>query len=375
MTFQEQIKIDIMALIEELEQYRNMNTIYCTELRDTITSFDLSKISFCLERIKEWFEERYSENELDNISDYKKIKEILFAVILKKIDEDKAVRESIPLTQFWTAFKTWLDDESQSPDKLFKVKYHDSYSDFGNWYTVANVDNDFLYKSTYGKPYVEITNQNISIKAIKEYIEAYYLEIIEPTKGRLQFTVKVNELLARFKLPYKLQKGKLTLIGYKTTYKIDKIENYEQFERKIEYAAEMVMHDEFIDKHCALKYIADAFCYFSSLYKKDSDKKLGKLANPNDNTRVYKAIKDEAHYIRNIINDEFDIRHNEENSAPQNGQNSKREVLIDPIFTEYLYNRINSLLTFLRAKRNQQNKALKTSHNTVQEVDDEDLPF
>ena len=54
--------------------------------------------------------------------------------------------------------------------------------------------------------------------------------------------------------------------------------------------------------------------------------------------------------INKIINEYFDIRHNEYlNKAKQ-----KREVLNDKDFIEYLYNRIYSLLFLLRIKCNNQ---------------------
>ena len=54
--------------------------------------------------------------------------------------------------------------------------------------------------------------------------------------------------------------------------------------------------------------------------------------------------------INKIINEYFDIRHNEYlNKAKQ-----KREVLNDKDFIEYLYNRIYSLLFLLRIKCNKE---------------------
>lgn len=349
MTREELIIINTNAILQEIHQYENVSETYLSQAKIALSPLNLDKLAFCLEKICKWLEERRVFNPNDR--DYLQIKELLEYISQTKTELDNREREVVPLMQFWTAFNTWLEEESTDPATLFKPKYQEGYSDWGHWFTVGVVNLDNLYRSTYGKSYIEITKENINFYLLKEFLEAYYKEVIEPSKGRLTFTVKINELLTRFLLPYKLQKGKLIQVGYKTTYKIDKIENYEQFERKIEYAAEMILHGDYIDKHCALKYIADAFCYFQSLYKDNCQKQLGELVNANNNSRTYSLIKNEVSLIGKLINDDFDIRHNEQNSAAVNGQHPNREILDDPIFIEYLYNRINALLMLLRIKR------------------------
>lgn len=371
MTVEEKIIIDITSLLEELKCYEYMNETYCTQLNSALSPFDKDKAIFCLSRIAEWFETN-DDRKYKN-PDYGKTQKLLQAIKQKKLEEDNARKKTIPLMQFWTAINSWINEEMQDPAELFNSKYKETFFDFGNWHIITNVDLDYLYKLTYGKPYVEITDDNISVLAVKEFLEAYYKEIIEPINGRLKFTVKVNELLSRFRLPFKLQKGKLSQSGYKTTYQIDIVVNFEQFERKIEYANEMIMHGDYIDKHCALKYIADAFCYFYSLY--NNDKKLGELVNTNNNTNADKVIKDEISLIKKVINNDFDIRHNEENSARKEGKIYKRELLDDPFFIEYLYNRINSLLMLLRIKRNQKIKIADQNSDAKNDLDEDELPF
>ncbi len=265
MTLEEEIIIDINALLEKLAYYQHISETYCNELKSSLTPFSPDKILFCLNRICQWFQEKY-DNFTDN-SDYTRVINIISSVEKMKQQKDEELRNAIPLIQFWTALNAWLDNEAQNPAVLYRTKYQECYPDCGRWVTVGSVDNNALYRATYGKPYIDINEQNISSYAIKDFIEAYYSDVIEPKNGRFKFTIKVNELFVRFKLFYKLQKGKIIQVGYKTSYKLENIENYEQFERKIEYATEMIMHYDFIDKHCALKYIADAFCYFLSLWQ------------------------------------------------------------------------------------------------------------
>ena len=67
-------------------------------------------------------------------------------------------------------------------------------------------------------------------------------------------------------------------------------------------------------------------------------------------SKLYTVIHNELEEINKIINEYFDIRHNEYlNKAKQ-----KREVLNDKDFIEYLYNRIYSLLFLLRIKCNKE---------------------
>lgn len=351
MTTTEKIVIKANALLEEIEQYQNMKHTYCANLRLSLSPIDLDKMEFCLKNIQQWFVQR----EWCDSEDYRNLIELLQLIeeVKEKIELRK--REVKPLMQFWVALNTWLEDEAQDPASLYSEKYQSGYSDWGQWYTIANVDNDKLYKIVYGHPFVEVSEKNISVAVIKEYVEAYFKEVVELDKGRFVFTVKVNELLARFNLPYKLQKGKMIRLGYRTSFKVSQVENFEQFERKISYAAEMILYGEFIDKHSALNYVSDAFCFLQSLYKEDN-KKFIELVNSDNNTNVYKVIKDEIEFVNRIINYDFDIRHNEQNALPKNKNSGKRETLKDPAFVEYLYNRINAILSLLRIKHCQNKK-------------------
>ncbi len=350
MTTLEKVTIQTNALLEELEQY-SINHTYLSNLKGALATLDLDKMEFCLLNIKQ----HYIEKDWCESEDYRKILDILLFIEEIKEQNEARSREVKPLMQFWVALNTWLEDESQDPASLYCKKYQTGYSDWGQWFTIANVDNDKLYKMVYGRPFTELTENNITISKIKEFVEAYFIEVIEPEQGRFNFTVKVNNLLSRFNLPYKLQKGKMIRIGYRTSFKLNQIENYDQFERKIAYAAEMILYGEFIDKHSALNYIADAFCYLQSLYKSES-KSFIELVNADNNSNVYRVIKDEVEFINRVINYDFDIRHNEQKALPKNKNGVKREPLKDSMFVEYLYNRINALLSLLRLKHNQNKK-------------------
>lgn len=70
------------------------------------------------------------------------------------------------------------------------------------------------------------------------------------------------------------------------------------------------------------------------------------LVGNSKESKIYSVINNELEEINKIINEYFDIRHNEY----LNKAKEKREVLNDKAFIEYLYNRIYSMLFILRLK-------------------------
>ena len=157
--------------------YQHISETYCNELKSSLTPFSPDKILFCLNRICQWFQEKY-DNFTDN-SDYTRVINIISSVEKMKQQKDEELRNAIPLIQFWTALNAWLDNEAQNPAVLYRTKYQECYPDCGRWVTVGSVDNNALYRATYGKPYIDINEQNISSYAIKEFIEAYYNLLIK----------------------------------------------------------------------------------------------------------------------------------------------------------------------------------------------------
>ena len=139
---------------------------------------------------------------------------------------------------------------------------------------------------------------------------------------------------------------------YKTIIKY--IYNYEQLERKINYSEELIISDELLDKKTALDYITDSLQYIVSINDGDGVKmknqEVALQVGETKESKLYTVIHNELEEINKIINEYFDIRHNEYlNKAKQ-----KREVLNDKDFIEYLYNRIYSLLFLLRIKCNKE---------------------
>ena len=182
------------------------------------------------------------------------------------------------------------------------------------------------------------------------FIELAFSSWIENEK-RYDFTKDVNAIFQKFRMPFKLQKGKVIKSGYRTTNLNDKIINYTMLERKIQYAEEMILSPENLDKKCALDYIIDSLQYIISIQDgtgiADKYSNASKKISNNVDGKVYAVIKNEINELMKISNEYFDIRHNEY----LNKAKEKREAITDSIFIEYLYNRAYALLYILKMKQ------------------------
>lgn len=343
----QQMSLQIKSLITCFDENGCMSEAisYIDEIRKALQKQDFSTILLCLKELCII----YNVDINDKQPSLANLGAITFNLQQILDDELKAKLENEKLERFWTAFITWFENIG-SAENIVKPEYFE-WDDYRGDYVSVNYN--YLYKLNYGIPYLNVA-ENLTFDNVKNFIELTYKEVISIDKGRLLFTIKVNDLFANFKLPYKLEKGKLTIIGYKTSEEIDYILNYEQFERKIKYSEDMIMRRDFMEKHTALNYISDAFCYFFSIFKNNGteileDKKVYvKLANmvcSDMNSKVYALIKQEIMDVKRIINDDYDIRHNEYYTTQKS---VKREVLTDIKMIEYLYNKIYNLLFILR---------------------------
>lgn len=251
------------------------------------------------------------------------------------------------IDRFWISFMSYFEYELPYKDYL-KDKYigYDNW-DNGRYYT--DIDYNYEFRLHYGLNYSEDMFNTIS--NIKMFIELSFLEWIKSDK-RYEYTKDVNSLLRKFKLPYKLSKGKIVSAGYKTTNLDDKIINYAMLERKIQFSEEMIMSNETLDKKVALDYIVDSLQYLISIQKgkgaKEKYSNVAKLICDKESSKQYIVLKNEIEEIMKISNEFFDIRHNEYINASK----EIREPLSDPAFIEYLYNRVYSLVYIIKIKTN-----------------------
>ncbi len=350
----QQISLQIKSLITCFEENGCVSEAisYIDEIKNALQQENFTTILICLKELCKIYdiEIKNADTKIANLGKITfNLQQILDDELKEEIDNEK-------LGRFWTAFITWFENVS-SVENVVKPEYFE-WNDYSGDYVSVNYN--YLYKLNYGIPYLNVA-ENLTFDNVKNFIELIYKEVVSIDKGRLLFTIKVNDLLANFKLPYKLEKGKLAIIGYKTSEEIDYILNYEQFERKIKFSEDMIMRRDFMEKHTALNYISDAFCYFFSIFKNNGteileDKKvyvkLAKMVCPDINSKIYALIKQEIMDVKRIINDDYDIRHNEYYTTQKS---VKREVLSDIKMIEYLYNKIYNLLFILRINFKKQN--------------------
>lgn len=269
--------------------------------------------------------------------------------LLKKYLIDNGYKEikekNSQIEKFWLSFKTYFENELPYEDLL-----KDDYIRYDNW-DGGTYYNDINYNYQFNLHYgIDCEEENFEdITYIKLFIELAFKEWIKSDK-RYDFTKKVNQLFRNFKLPYKLQQGKVVGQGYKTTNLDDKIINYAMLERKIQFAEEMILSKETLDKKVALDYIVDSLQYLISIQSgktvKDKYSNSAFIICGDKTSKKYVVLKNEIEEIMKISNVFFDIRHNEY----LNAANEIREAITDPIFIEYLYNRVYSILYVLKLK-------------------------
>lgn len=252
------------------------------------------------------------------------------------------------LARFWISFMIWFEQELPGNDILYS-----KYEHWDNWNggtSYLNIDYEYEFNLHFGISYPEsFKTKDYRIEDIKIFIELAYDSWVKLEK-RYDFTIAVNQKLRKFKLGYRLQSGKLVLQGYKTDSRIDEILNYPMFERKIQYAEEMISSKELLDKKCALDYIIDSLQYLISVQNEQKIIKkyscAAKTVSDDINSKKYLVIKTEIDELMKMSNEYFDIRHNEY----LNKAREKREVIDDAQFIEYLYNRAFALLYILRLR-------------------------
>ena len=249
--------------------------------------------------------------------------------------------------KFWKSFLLWFEKELVDLDLI-----QDKFVSWSNWnggtnYLTIDYDNEYILYT--GENYPDSLKRNEGdIVEIKKFIEMAYTHWIkDDAESHYKFTIQINNRLQMFKLPYKLQNGKVVDQGYKSSYFVGKIKDYKMFERKIQYAEKMILSKNLMDKKTALDAIIDSLQYLISMQPKHKEKQeLALTVNSNEYSKVYSVIKTELGEIMKISNEYFDIRHHDYlNSAKE-----KRESLNDSQFIEYLYNRSYALLYLLRLK-------------------------
>lgn len=354
----------IIDILLNLEDHSHFDA-YIKELK-TVENLEYPEIKYYLEQCKDiilTFDNQYLlRAELSAIDNAIKILE---NTELMKIQHRKELE---PLTLFWNSFKLWT--EQDLPYKKILKPYYLHYDnwDGGSYYLDINMSSEFT--KAYGLKYDNRFDKDcILLLDLKLYIELFYTQFVEDRYG---YTKEVNKYFTNFKLPYKLVSGKITKKGYKSSDINPLIVNYPMLESKVLWSEDKILGKEKLDKHTALNYITDSLQYILSLIKnldiegKSIYQKCAKLICEDETSKTYSIIKNEVDEIQKIVNEYFDIRHNEYlNKAKGN-----RESLENSIFIEYLYNRIYGLMYILKTYYSKY-----ITNTTEKKNEDDELPF
>ncbi len=357
------LETEIKRLTDILLSLRNHVSFdaYINKLRE-LDNLKYPEIKYYLEQIQSiimgYDDSEHWQEELSSVA------KCLLILEQDEVEKLQFQKEAEPLRQFWRSFKLWTEQDLPSLNilKSYYVRY-DNW-DGGTYYLDVNMSVEFT--KMYGLKYEErFDKAYISVADLKMYIELFYGQFVE---NRYEYTKLVNKYFSRFFLPYKLIGGKIVKKGYKTTEVNPIIINYPMLESKILWAEDKILGAEKLDKHTALNYITDSLQYVLSLIKdkckegRELEQKCASLI-ANENSKVYSVIKNEVKELQKVVNDYFDIRHNEYISSSK----KTREPIEDPLFIEYLYNRVYSLLFILKINYSKQ---IQPNDNDVNE-----LPF
>ena len=339
------LKTEICRVIDVIKALKN-HTEFDAYIKELNNAENLSypEIKYYLEQIQSTIK-RYDEQYLwqSEINIVSNAISLLDKNELASIEEKK---EYEPINLFWRSFKLWTEQDLPNMDIIKKYYLRYDNWDGGIYFLEINFSSEFTKYC--GLEYDDRFDKNhISISDLKLYLEMFYNLFVE---NRYEYTKQVNSYFQKFKLPYKLRSGKLLKQGYKSTNENPVIINYPMFESKILWSEDRILGNELLDKHTALNYITDGLEYILSLIKsrntdkKTVDQKSALLFSSDETSKIYSVIKTEVDEIQKIVNEYFDIRHNEYiNKAKEN-----RESLNNQIIIEYLYNRINCLVSLLK---------------------------
>lgn len=338
------LNTELKRLVDLLSQVRDTACFnaYLEKIKKPET-LPYAELKYYLEQIKEIISS-YNDNDLWS----EELSAVSKCITLQnqfEYEKNKRIKELEPLKKFWNSFKLWT--ERELPYLKILKDYYIKYDNWDSGTYYLDIDMPIEFTKAYGVSYNgQFDGEHISVLDLKMFIELFYNEFIE---NRYEYTINVNKHFAKFSVPYKLVNGKVVKKGYKSTNDNTKIINYQMFERKIIWSEEKILGSEKLDKHTALNYITDSLQYILSLIKNECEK--GKQIEQKcasliavESSKMYSVVKSEVEEIQKIVNEYFDIRHNEYISSSK----KIREPVNDNVFIEYLYNRIYALLVLLK---------------------------
>jgi hypothetical protein len=343
-------EIQLSAVIKSFKSYAQSDYlgVYISEIEKGTLEFP--ELIFALNKLIEY---------CDNNAEWQNEKDDLLQIVAQITScaqqEEESEKNDLPINRFWVSFYEWYNSELPASEWIYP-----RFVEYNNWNQgtyYLNINYDSLFRRFLGVPYDNRYDDkdHCKFEDVKILIELLYRELIQ-VKSRYEFTVFINRMFQKFSLPYDLKNGKVTKKGYKTTDRGAPIINYQMFESKIQWSEEKILGTEGLDKHTALNYITDALQYLFSLINhldvqelanKKVHQRCALLVNDDASSKTYSVILNEINEIQSMVNEYFDIRHNEYLSKISK---TKREALSDLWFIEYLYNRIYGLVQLIKVK-------------------------
>lgn len=112
--------------------------------------------------------------------------------------------------KFWKSFNAWFESDALNKNFIKDEYIYYNSGWYGGTYEL-NIDMEQEYNIEYGESYPGF-NRYVDYESIKKFVEIAFSRWIKKEQ-RYAYTIKVNELLKKFNLSYRLNQGKLARIG------------------------------------------------------------------------------------------------------------------------------------------------------------------
>lgn len=122
--------------------------------------------------------------------------------------------------KFWKSFNAWFESDALNKNFIKDEYIYYNSGWYGGTYEL-NIDMEQEYNIEYGESYPGF-NMYVDYESIKKFVEIAFSRWIKKEQ-RYAYTIKVNELLKKFNLSYRLNKGKLARIGDQDLESISKV--------------------------------------------------------------------------------------------------------------------------------------------------------
>lgn len=122
--------------------------------------------------------------------------------------------------KFWKSFNAWFESDALNKNFIKDEYIYYNSGWYGGTYEL-NIDMEQEYNIEYGESYPGF-NMYVDYESIKKFVEIAFSRWIKKEQ-RYAYTIKVNELLKKFNLSYRLNQGKLARIGDQDLESISKV--------------------------------------------------------------------------------------------------------------------------------------------------------